>query len=306
MKSLKNPFESPKKRSKDDAKLVGELLGEEEEREMREALGEGVKEVVEEGDIGLTDEQKARIKEVEEEVSPEDRREEFINWADSIGKDEDWVDKTFTFNDDGSVEVEGNLNLSWLESAEGIPLLKSVGGYVDLSGLTSAKGLTLPESVAGHLDLRGLTSAEGLTLPESVGGFLDLGGLTSAKGLTLPTSVAGDLALESLTSAEGLTLPASVGGDLDLWNLTSTEGLTLPESVGGSVYLRILTLANTIRPIDYLLSSIFMTNLFLKCFNPRLLLITQFNLFFLNNISLTLPQSSSHICLLLLPQKLTN
>jgi len=172
MLPLKNPFETPKKRSKDDAKLVGELLGEEEEAEMRRALGET--DGIEEREVGLTDEQKAKIKALEEELSPEDRREEIINWADSIGKDEAWVDETFTFDDDGSVEVEGDLDLSWLESAEGIPLLKSVGGYLDLNGLTSAEGLTLPESVVGYLNLNGLTSAEGLTLPESVTGAVYL------------------------------------------------------------------------------------------------------------------------------------
>jgi len=217
MKTLKNPFEAPKKRSKDDAKLVGELLGEEEEADMRRALGESVKEVVGEEDTGLTDEQKARIEEVEKEMSPEDRREEIINWADSIGKDENWVDETFTFNDDGSVEVEGDLDLSWLESAEGIPLLRSVGGRLDLSGLTSAEGLTLPESVSGSLNLSGLTSAEGLTSPESVGGYLDLSGLTSVEGLTLPESFAGSLDLSGLTSAEGLTLPESFAGSLSFY-----------------------------------------------------------------------------------------
>jgi len=234
---LKNPFEAPKKRSKDDAKLVGELFGEEEEADMRRALGEGVGDVVKEEEVGLTDEQKARIKELEEEVSPEDRREKFINWADSIGKDEDWVDETFTFNDDGSVEVQDDLGLGWLESAEGIPLLKSVAGYLNLRGLTSAEGLTLPELVAGDLYLSGLTSAEGLTLPESFAGSLVLSGLTSAEGLTLPESVAGDLNLGGLTSAKGLTLPESVPQKLNLNGLTSAEGLTLPESVG-NIYLR--------------------------------------------------------------------
>jgi len=204
--SLKNPFEAPKKRSKDDAKLVGELLGEEEEAEMRRALGESVGDVVEKEEVGLGDEQKARIKALEEEVSPEDRREEFINWADSIGKDEDWVDETFTFDDDGSVEVEGDLDLSWLDSAEGIPLLKSVGGYLYLGGLTSAEGLTLPESVGGYLNLAGLTSAEGLTFSESVGGALYLSSLTSAENLTLPESVKENVYLRSLSPTDKQSL----------------------------------------------------------------------------------------------------
>jgi len=137
---------------------------------------------------------------------------------------------------------EGDLHLGGLTSAEGLQLPQRVGGSLNLGRLTSAEGLQLPQSVEGDLYLRGLTSAEGLQLPQSVGGDLDLGLLTSAEGLQLPQSVGGSLNLWGLTSAEGLQLPQSVGGDLDL-GLTSAEGLQLPQSVEGDLYLRGLTSA---------------------------------------------------------------
>jgi len=42
---------------------------------MREALGEKVEDVVEQEEIDLTEEQRSRIKELEQEMSPQDRRE---------------------------------------------------------------------------------------------------------------------------------------------------------------------------------------------------------------------------------------
>jgi hypothetical protein len=140
-------------------------------------------------------------------------------------------------------EYTGNLNLSFLTSAEGLQLPQSVGGVLDLESLTSAEGLQLPQSVGGGLSLSGLTSAEGLQLPQSVGGGLGLDGLTSAEGLQLPQSVGGVLGLGGLTRAEGLQLPQSVGS-LDLSGLTSAEGLQLPKkSVGGGLSLSGLTSA---------------------------------------------------------------
>ena len=140
-------------------------------------------------------------------------------------------------------EITGDLNLSFLTSADGLKLPENVGGDLNLWRLTSAEGLTLPENVGGYLDLGGLTSAEGLTLPENVGGDLWLSGLTSAEGLKLPENIGGDLWLSRLTSAEGIKLPESVGGDLWLKSLTSAEGLQLPKNVGRGLDLSRLTSA---------------------------------------------------------------
>ena len=190
-----------------------------------------------------------------QELSPEDLR--FLYQLDGkiqgFGYEEDPRIKEILSNRDNisdlnsifetNPEITGNLNLSFLTSAEGLTLPKNVGGYLWLSGLRSAEGLTLPESVGGYLYLRGLTSAVGLTLPENVGGDLDLDGLRSAEGLQLPDNVGGDLNLHGLTSAEGLTLPESVGGTLNLSGITTAQGLQLPDNVGGDLGLRGLTSA---------------------------------------------------------------
>ncbi len=167
-----------------------------------------------------------------------------------------------------TIYYDGDLDLRYLTSAEGLVLPQSVGGDLYLSSLTSAKGLVLPQSIGdtlylssltnaeglefpqrigGGLYLNNLTNAKGLVLPQSVGGCLDLSGLTSAKGLVLPQSVRGCLYLSSLTNAEGLVLPQSIGGYLDLSGLTSTEGLELPQSIGGSLYLDSLTSAEGLK-----------------------------------------------------------
>ncbi len=144
-------------------------------------------------------------------------------------------------------EIGGDLWLNSLTSAEGLILPEEIGGNLWLNSLTSAKGLTLPRKIggtldlSGTLDLNGLTSAEELTLPEESGGNLWLNGLTSAKGLTLPRKIGGDLFLNGLTSAEELTLPEEIGSSLFLSGLTSAEELTLPEEIGGELNLGGLT-----------------------------------------------------------------
>ncbi len=122
------------------------------------------------------------------------------------------------------VTMGGVLNLSSLESAEGLKLPKKTQSLY-LSSLESVKGLVLPETLAGDLSLISLTSAKGLVLPEAIGGRLKLRSLTSAEGLVLPKTVGGDLYLRSLESAKGLVLPETLGGDLWLTSLTSAEGL---------------------------------------------------------------------------------
>ena len=135
----------------------------------------------------------------------------------------------------------GNLDLSYLRSAEGLKLPNEISGILDLSGLISAEGLKLPDKIGDSLVLRGLTSVEALKLPNEIGGYLDLRFLTSAKGLELPNEIGGALNLNGLTSAKDLKLPDKMGGYLDLSSLISAEGLKLPEIVGGGLYLSNLT-----------------------------------------------------------------
>ncbi len=133
--------------------------------------------------------------------------------------------------------VGGYLYLSGLQSAEGLQLPKTVSGYLDLSKLRSAEGFQFPQTVGGDLNLYTLQSAEGLLLPEKVGGNLNLRSLRSAEGLKLPATVLGYLDLRSIQRAEDLQLSETVGEHLDLSSLLSAEGLKLPEKVGGLIRL---------------------------------------------------------------------
>ena len=160
-------------------------------------------------------------------------------------------------------EIDGDLNLSDLTSAEGLILPEKIGGSLYLERLVSSQGLVLPKEIGGSLCLNQLVSSQGLVLPEKIGKYLylecltsakdlifpkEVGGLvlnklTSAKDLVLPEKIDGSLDLSSLTSAKGLILPEKIGGSLDLSGLTSAEGLVLPKEIVGSLDLRGLTSA---------------------------------------------------------------
>jgi len=252
-----------------DGDSIGEVRGIAPSQELDPYISDVVSQKMEEFPDGADYQKKAadmkHLTDIEEshtlgqELSPEDLR--FLYQLDGeiqgfgFGKDpriKEILSNRDNISDLNSIfetnpEITGNLNLSFLTSADGLKLPENVGGYLYLDGLTSAEGLKLPENIGGDLGLNSLTSAEGLQLPESVGGDLWLSGLTSAEGLKLPESVGGDLWLIGLTSAEGLQLPDNVGGGLWLKSFTSAEGLKLPENVGGSLHLDGLTTAEGIK-----------------------------------------------------------
>jgi hypothetical protein len=142
----------------------------------------------------------------------------------------------YTINDDVSIDVDGNVDLSY-RSLTKLPLkFRNVSGYFSChyNELTSLEGC--PSSVGGsfYCDYNELTSLEGC--PSSVGGDFSCNDnkLTSLEGS--PSSVGGSFlcSRNKLTSLEGC--PSSVGGGF--WcsdnRLTSLEGS--PSSVGGGFY----------------------------------------------------------------------
>ena len=100
-----------------------------------------------------------------------------------------WGIENYTINDDGSIDVDGNVNLAYdlyREELTKIPLKfgNIIGDFeCDRNQLTTLKGS--PKSVGGNFDCSGnqLTSLE--YCPESVGGNFDCSGnqLTSLEGL---------------------------------------------------------------------------------------------------------------------------
>jgi hypothetical protein len=155
----------------------------------------------------------------------------------TIDEIKDWLDKygikNYTINDDLTVDVDGDVDLSYKELTKIKVQFRNVGGYfycID-NQLTSLEGA--PSSVGTGFDCSNnqLISLEGC--PSSVGGnfYCYNNQLTSLEGC--PSSVGGHFYCSNnqLTSLEGC--PSSVGGYFYCYNnkLTSLEGC--PSSVGG-------------------------------------------------------------------------
>jgi hypothetical protein len=149
----------------------------------------------------------------------------------------DWLKKhKHTINKDGSINIEGDVNLSSLGLTEFPLKFGHISGNFNCSGnkLTSLQGC--PQSVGGgfYCHNNNLTSLQGC--PKSVGGDFDCKGnkLTSLQGC--PKSVGRGFYCygNNLTSLQGG--PQSVGGDFycNENNLTSLQGS--PQSVSGDFY----------------------------------------------------------------------
>jgi len=135
--------------------------------------------------------------------------------------------KDYTFNDDLSIDVNGNVDLSYRGLTK-IPIVfRNVSGYFLCSGnkLTSLEGC--PETVGGsfHCSYNKLTSLEGS--PKKVGDYFNCSSnkLTSLVGG--PETIGGDFYCyeNKLTSLVGG--PETIGGDFDCRNneLRSLDGI---------------------------------------------------------------------------------
>ncbi|MCK9476331.1 MAG: hypothetical protein M0R46_10445 [Candidatus Muirbacterium halophilum] len=156
--------------------------------------------------------------------------------------------KNYIINDDGTIDVDGDVYL-YNKKLKVLPLkFRKVSGNFHCSDnqLTSLEGA--PKSVGNYFYCKcnKLTSLEGG--PQIVGGYFSCNNnqLISLEGA--PQRVGGDFYCNSnqLTSLEGI--PQSVGGDFDcsVNNLTSLEGA--PKRVNGLF----LCYSNNLKNIDYL------------------------------------------------------
>jgi hypothetical protein len=136
--------------------------------------------------------------------------------------------KNYTINEDGSIDVDGDVDL-YDKGLTDLPIkFGKVSGsfYCRNNQLTSLEGA--PEKVVGNFDCKNnqLTSLEGS--PRSVGGYFacSYNELRSLEGS--PLEVGGDFSCHSnkLTSLEGS--PREVGGDFYCNNnkLTSLDGIS--------------------------------------------------------------------------------
>ena len=146
---------------------------------------------------------------------------------------------TYTINDDGSIDVEGDVDLS-REKLTKIPFsFGKVSGvfYCSYNQLTSLEGA--PNNVGGYFACYNnqLTTLKGV--PNTVGGGFDCTNnqLTTLEGV--PNTVGGDFycTYNQLTTLDGA--PNTVGGGFDCYsnpNLPYSEIFKIVDNVKGNIY----------------------------------------------------------------------
>ena len=258
--SLENPFHPPEQQTGIPSKLTEVFLDPATNTALTEALGEDEPSKSEPqqdllpADISMTGEEQ---REVEKESYW--TREQYIEWAESFGKDENWVDGTFEFQKDGTTVVWGNLNLLSTEIKQ-LPVgLMEVKGKLIIDINPSLKLNGYPKKVSGYFgcSYNNILSLEGM--PEEVGGGISFeeSNLTSLVGLPkiinnnlnlswnkfvtlddFPREIHGDVRLsdnENLVSLDVLS-GVKIGGDLWLRDIPAT---TIPAGIeiGGDILI---------------------------------------------------------------------
>ncbi len=237
-----SPFEDPTQRETDDASLVGQVLGPNQEADMRRLLdGETPAEsgpaTEDLGELTLSDTDREAIEHAET-ATPEQRKEQFVQWAESIGRDDVWVERNFMFNDDGTVETWGRLDIDSKEFTGFPPGLVKIRDLLHISPTDSLKSCnTFPKEINGGVYIGGcgIESLEGL--PPVINGDLEVlnNELTDLKGL--PKTINGNFILRGnseISSLEGLR-GLTVGGHMNLcfmWKVfTIPEGIDVKEKI---------------------------------------------------------------------------
>jgi len=153
------PFEKPSQRNSQDIELVERVLGTKEAEEMRTLLDNpspdktptiedfsGVEMAV------LADEQAAVVG-VEIQLSPEKRRQQFIDWAEEFDMTESDVDQNFRFDDDGTVTMIDGRYLSYGKISWLPPGIKKVETSLNLSTSELKDCANIPDIIEGDLFL---------------------------------------------------------------------------------------------------------------------------------------------------------
>jgi len=131
------PFAENQPRSTNDKKLVAKVLGEQTAEEMEELAGKppSIETTPEPAaELTMSKTEAAATKAIEQRVvTPEQRRLEYIQWADSINRKEEWVDVNFIFLPNGNVEAVENFSLGDTIVNTFPPSLKKVTGLFEIS-----------------------------------------------------------------------------------------------------------------------------------------------------------------------------
>jgi len=186
----KQPFTDPTQRSTDDRKLVAKVLGTKEAAEMAELVGGQVEPADQQqgvGELRLAESEQDAATRVEQEVTPDQRRRQYYEWADELGRNKSWVDEIFTFESDGRVKVKGDLGLGNTGIEKLPPGLYKVGGTLYLHDNQITKIVDFPDLVNKlYITDNQITKIE--NVPDSVT-FLHLDGNQITKIENIPDSV---------------------------------------------------------------------------------------------------------------------
>jgi len=154
---------------------------------------------------------------------------DLLKIAEELEEDrEEWIDKKFEFNGDGTIKAKGDLDLY------GCTGLKSLPENLEVENLNLENCISL-ESLPKSLDVYGNLNLEGCVLLESLGenisGIenLNLRGCISLKSLPGSLDVWKDLDLTNCTSLKSLPEDLNVGGNLVLAGCTSL--ISIPQNL---------------------------------------------------------------------------
>ncbi len=164
------PFTPDQPRDPRDEELVGKVLGSKERADMKELTGDqpqATKTQDPSTNLKLSAKELAEEERILQETTPESMRKKFIEWAEDIGKNEEWVDKVFSFELDGKVKVDDIL-LTHIGISEIPPIfrhLNTIGLYLFSNQITRIGNI--PTTVK-DLDLQNnqITTVE--NIPNSV------------------------------------------------------------------------------------------------------------------------------------------
>ncbi len=145
------PLREQPSRSSADTELVAGVLGEQTAEEMAELASDtNTNRSATTAGLELSEAERLATKAAEEAVTPEERRQEYYEWAATFGGGKGWVDTGFQFNDDGTVEFLHDLML--IKPVEKIPpSLKIIHGSLDTAETT----WDIPLSVLENIKIEG-------------------------------------------------------------------------------------------------------------------------------------------------------
>ena len=134
---LRNPFKDaqPTQETPTDEQVVGGVLGEEALRAMRELRGRAgrVSSVEAPADLQAVDIELTEAEQLTAREAEKTSREEMLEWAQMLGKDEAWLDRKFILHSDGRIEaVQGISLLTGLGISSIPPVLSQVEGLKKL------------------------------------------------------------------------------------------------------------------------------------------------------------------------------